>query len=241
MIPVLNLLVDLDLKLNKLASVDHQAIFNEHKIVALNQAQLKLIKKKLGSNNIYQLGFDSFTKRYQDLEGLVVPYKSLPLSSVGDKLNSFTANLSALPSDYFIPVSLYALADRNCCQERMMNVINVIKHGDLPETLNDANWCPSFEYQETVATISNNQVFLYGDSTNSFSFTSLYISYLRYPKPIDISGYIHLDNTLSIDSNCELPAYLEDELIDLAVQELAMATENQNAVQFSQLRNKENE
>lgn len=241
MIPVLNLLVDLDLKLNKLASVDHQAIFNEHKIVALNQAQIKLIKKKLNPNNIYQLGFDTFTKRYEDLQSLVVPYTSLNLTGVGDKFNGYTANIASLPSKYFIPISIYALADKDCCTEHVINVINIIKHADLPETLNDSNWTPSFAYQETVCTISDNKIFLYSDSENSFKLTSLYISYLRYPKQIDIAGYIHLDNTPSITQDCELPDYLEDELIDLAVQELAMATENQNAVQYSQLRNKENE
>lgn len=241
MIPVLNLLVDLDLKLNKLASVDHQAIFNEHKIVALNQAQIKLIKKKLNPNNIYQLGFDSFTKRYEDLQTLVVPYTRLPLYTVNDRLNSYTADIAALPTKYFIPVSIYALADKDCCENRIINVIKVIKHADLTEALTDTNWMPSFAYQETVATISENKIFLYSDLEKSFDLTSLYISYLRYPKAIDVAGYIHLDNTPSVNQDCELPDYLEDELVDLAVQELAMATENQNAVQYTQIRNKENE
>lgn len=241
MIPVLNLLVDLDLKLNKLASVDHQAIFNEHKIVALNQAQIKLIKKKLNPNNIFQLGFDTFTKRYEDLQSLVVPYTPLGLTSVGDKFNSYTAPISALPSKYFIPISIYALGSTECCKDHMIDIINIIKHADLPETINDANWTPSFAYQETVCTISNNKIFLYSDTENSFNLTSLYISYLRYPQLIDVEGYIHLDNTPSTTEDCELPDYLEDELVDLAVQELAMATENQSAVQYTQLRNKENE
>lgn len=241
MIPTLNLLVDLDLKLNKLASVDHQAIFNEHKIVALNQAQIKLIKKKINPNNIFQLGFDTITKRYEDLQTLVVPYTALSLISVKDRFNSYTADIVSLPSKYFIPISIYALGNTDCCKDRMIGIINIIKHADLPETLNDTNWTPSFAYQETVCTISNNQIFLYSDSENSFTLDSLYISYLRYPKPIDVAGYIHLDGTPSVTQDCELPDYLEDELVDLAVQELAMATENQNAVQFTQLRNRENE
>src|SRR5580658_3611699 len=99
MIPVLNLLLDLDLKLNKLASVDHQAIFNEHKIVALQQAQIKLIKKKLNPTGNFQLGFDTFTKRYEDLQTLVVSYTPLSLTSVGDKFNAYTANIADLPSE----------------------------------------------------------------------------------------------------------------------------------------------
>jgi hypothetical protein len=241
MIPVANLILDLDLKLNKQASVDHQAIFTEYKIVALRQAQIKLIKKKLNPNNIFQLGFDTMTKRYEDLQTLVVPYTNLPLTSVGDKFNAYRANIADLPSQYFIPVSLYALGTKDCCVDSIIGVINIIKHADLPETLNDTNWTPSFPYQETIATISNNQIFLYSDSENSFKLTSLYISYLRYPAQIDIAGYTHLDGTASTNQDCELPDYLEDELVDLAVQELAMSTENQSAVQYSQLRNKENE
>ena len=74
MISVLDLCLDIDLKLNKQASVEHQSIPNENKIVFLNQAQIKLIKKKVNTNNNYQLGFDAFLKRYEDLQGLVVPY-----------------------------------------------------------------------------------------------------------------------------------------------------------------------
>jgi hypothetical protein len=39
-----------------------------------------------------------------------------------------------------------------------------------------------------------------------------------------------LDGTPSFDENCELELYLEDELLDLTVQNLAMYTENDDAV-----------
>lgn len=241
MIPVVNLIFDIDLKLNTQASVDHQAIHNENKIIALNQAQIKLIKKKINPNNNYQLGFDSFTKRYEDLQTLVVEYTKLDVNSVGDKLNSFTADIGDLPSKYFIPISIYALADKDCCKDRLLNIVDIVKHTDLIDLMNDSNWVPNFVYQETVATISGNKIYLYSDPDNTFNITSLYISYLRYPDKIDIEGYFHFDNTPSATVNCELPDYLEDELVDLAVQELAMSTDNQAAVQYTQLRNKENE
>lgn len=243
MIPVLNLLLDIDLKLNTQASVEHQAIHNENKIVALNQAQIKLIKKKINPNNIYQLGFDSFAKRYEDLQALVVPYVQLTTTSVGDKLNSYIANISSLPTakKYFMPVDIYVLADQGCCKNRILNVLDIVKHGDLTRMLNEDNWSPNFACQETLVTISENKINVYSDSENSFTINSLYLSYLRYPVKIDVAGYIHLDGSASVDTDCELPDYLEDELVDLAVQELAMATENQNAVNYSIQRNKENE
>jgi hypothetical protein len=54
-------------------------------------------------------------------------------------------------------------------------------------------------------------------------------------------GYVRFDGTDSINSNCELETYLEDELLDITVQSLAMYTENQSAVQSAQMRIQTNE
>jgi hypothetical protein len=78
------------------------------------------------------------------------------------------------------------------------------------------------------------QVSIYTDGT--FTPDKIYISYIRYPQGIDYPGYIKLDGTSSIHSDCELPEYLEDELLNLTVQELAMDTENNPAVQYTQER-----
>jgi hypothetical protein len=64
---------------------------------------------------------------------------------------------------------------------------------------------------------------------------------MRYPVYIDKEGYVKFDGTESKNVNCELEAYLEDELLDLAVQNLAMYTENQAAVQNAQNRIQTNE
>jgi hypothetical protein len=64
MIKTVSLLYKTDQRLNKLASNAHQEIPLEDKILAANEAQLKLIKQKLDGNNIFKLGFDSFKKRY---------------------------------------------------------------------------------------------------------------------------------------------------------------------------------
>jgi hypothetical protein len=50
-----------------------------------------------------------------------------------------------------------------------------------------------------------------------------------------------LDGDPSFDQDCELELYLEDELLDLTVQNLAMYTENQSAVQNSVYRIQTNE
>jgi hypothetical protein len=80
---------------------------------------------------------------------------------------------------------------------------------------------------------------VYSDGT--FTPKTLYLSYLRYPRYIDKVGYVHFDGTDSVDSNCELALYLEDELVDLTVENLAMYTENMSAVQSADFRIKTNE
>jgi hypothetical protein len=69
----------------------------------------------------------------------------------------------------------------------------------------------------------------------------VYIEYLRYPKPVDIEGYVHFDGTPSINQDCELEGYLEDEILDRACLELGIETDNTVIVQTDQLRNKYSE
>jgi hypothetical protein len=64
---------------------------------------------------------------------------------------------------------------------------------------------------------------------------------MRYPDYINKEGYIMLDGEPSFDQDCELETYLEDELLDITVQSLAMYTENMSAVQTAQMRIQTNE
>ena len=65
--------------------------------------------------------------------------------------------------------------------------------------------------------------------------------YIRYPLYIDKEGYVKFDGTDSVNQDCELEEYLEDELVDLTVQSLGMYTENAPAVQSAQFRIQTNE
>mgnify|MGYP003659802374 FL=1 len=80
---------------------------------------------------------------------------------------------------------------------------------------------------------------IYTDGT--FTPNDIYIMYMRYPVYINKVGYIMMDGTPSTNQNCELELYLEDELLDLTVQNLAMYTENSAAVQSAQFRIQTNE
>jgi hypothetical protein len=243
MIPVDSLLYKIDQKLNKLSTNEHQQIQLEDKILALNEAQIKLIKQKVdGFSVVSGMGLDSFKKRYEDLQSLVVTYNHQPLNLtlLNGELNQYRASLHDLVPKYMFYIDSYVLADKGKCKDRKIWINrDLAKHGDLSLLFNNDHYKPSFEYQETFNFLSSDEISVFTDGT--FVPSKIYISYMRYPVYIDKTGYVKFDGTDSTDVDCELEAYLEDELLDLTVQNLAMYTENQSAVQSSVYRIQTNE
>jgi hypothetical protein len=243
MIPVDSLLYKIDQRLNKLSTNEHQQIQLEDKILALNEAQIKLIKQKVdGISIVSGLGLDSFKKRYEDLQSLVINYnhQPLPLTIKNTELNQWVANIHDLNPDYMFYIDSYVLADKGRCKNRKIWINRELaKHGDLQFILNNDHYKPSFEYQETFNTLATDEISIFTDGT--FIPKTINIMYMRYPKYINKTGYIMMDGNPSFDEDCELETYLEDELLDLTVQNLAMYTENASAAQSAQFRIQTNE
>jgi hypothetical protein len=243
MISVDSLLYKIDQRLNKLSTNEHQQIQLEDKILALNEAQIKLIKQKIDNiSTVSGMGLDSFKKRYEDLQSLVIAYNDgqLPLTIKNPELNQWKANIHELEPKYMFYVDSYVLADKGRCKDRKIWINrDLAKHGDLQFILNNNHYKPSFEYQETFNFLASDEISIFTDGT--FIPKTINISYMRYPIYIDKEGYIKFDGTSSTDVDCELETYLEDELLDLTVQNLAMYTENQSAVQNAAYRIQTNE
>lgn len=237
MIRIESLLYKIDLKLNKVAALTHQVIPLEDKILALNEAQIKLVKSKIDPNNTLGLGFDAFKKRYEDLEVLVErpADHGLNLALTDTNLNQWVADLTKLDPQYMFYIDSYMLADKGSCKNKIIYVNrDLTKHADVVTLLVNSNYRPSFEYEETFCTISDFGLELYTDGT--FTPTKVFVSYLRYPKNVDFPGYINFDGNQSTKQDSEFAEYLEDELINFAIEELAMDTENVPAVQFTEKR-----
>ena len=239
MIPIQELLFAIDNKANSLANLKGKYIPDETKIEVLNLVQTRLILNKLGINNEYRSGIDSFNVRYEDLQTLIVNYEKLSVTSTGDQLNSYTTPFTDLSQDMFVPIGMYVTADRGGCTGRLLDVKEIVKHEDLRIKLISPHYKPSFNYQETLAVVTSDIIYVYGQP--DFKITNLYLSYLRYPVLMDVVGYIHLDGTSSVNQNCELDYYLLNELVDLAVEEIADSTGNQSQSQLSRARQKANE
>jgi hypothetical protein len=136
-------------------------------------------------------------------------------------------------------IHCYVIANKGECINRLITVNALIPHADVDIWLYNEHLKPSFEYQETISTLSSDGVEIYTDG--SFVPTKLYLLYVRYPIKVDYPGYIHFNGDVSAKVDCELPAYLRDELVDLAVQELAMSTDNLNVLEATNQRISNNE
>lgn len=235
MISTEKLLYDVDLRLNKVAANANQSIFLEDKVVALNHSLIKLVKQKLNPNNIYKLGVDSFNKRLDDFRNIIPPEYSIDVSKVAT--DRYLADISTAP-EYMFFLKCYIVADKDTCIDRVLDV-NIIPHSDIREWLNSEHLRPSFEYQETFGIMSSDGVEVYTDGV--FIPKQLNLIYIRYPKPVDYPGYIHFNGDESTLVDSDLPEYLRDEIVDLAVQELAMSTDNVNVVEFTNQRIANNE
>lgn len=241
MIPIIRLHYKLDQKLNKLASNQNQAIPVEDKDFVLNEAIIKLIKKKIGHNNIYGIGLDGFRKRYQDLESLIIDYIPVTPTKTTSPLISWSYDLTTI-FDLFIPIDIYLTGNRGGCFGRIIWVESIVPHMNVPNHLKSSDECPSFAYQATFAAISSGQLIIYtGDPSGEFNAEQAFISYLRYPKKVCFGDYEDFDGNILPRVDCDLPEHLEDEILDIAVMDIALSTENQMAAEASQVRAKDNE
>jgi hypothetical protein len=232
MILVDSLLYKLDQRLNRLATTIHQNIPLEDKILVLNDAQLKLIKSKV-SGIFLAGGLESFKKRYEDLSILIEGYKKLKVKedNTGPVLTYKASRKDIKPEMLFFLGGYVDATKGKCENQKLWLNQGLVKHGDITLLLNTPDFKPSFEYRETFCSVGGDSITVYTDGT--FKVNNLFIVYVRYPQKIDKAGYIGFDGTPSVDSNCELPEYLETELLDVAENMIAEYTANQFSTEAS--------
>ena len=236
MIPVQELIYEFKLSLNKMDRQDNVQVPLEDILVFLNQAQLSWVESKVGENNIFRHGYEGTRKRIEDLQGLKVDDVSLPLIKTTDVLyKGYKASLKSLPN-YMMYVMSHVGARKEDCKAGL--TVDLIRQNDLSTLYFDANFSPSFEWRNTFATIGQDNITVYTDE--SFEIENLYLTYLRYPKPIDSEGYINLDGLDSVNMDCELPYYAKSYILNLAIKFAAQSVDNHGQAAFAEDRSVKN-
>lgn len=214
---------------NKLATNEHQEIGEMDMILIINEAQIKLVKQKKKDG-------EKDSKHVADIQFLVEKPEDHKLNPVlsNKTINRWKVFTEDITPSYMYYVDSYMIADKEGCKDRVVWVNHdLVQHGSINILLNNSNYKPSFEYQETFCDETNGEIGVYTDGT--FTPTALYLSYIRYPKNVSTGDIEGFDGETAAIQHSEFPEHLEDELLDIIAQDIAQYTENPSAYQASAL------
>lgn len=168
-------------------------------------------------------------KRNEDdiryLQKLVVYSKDI---SKNRSIDNQISDLFSLPSDYLDFINVSGVFSRGECSASDFNLWEA-KNENVNELLADEFNKPSYDYRDAFYTIGEEGVRVYkGD----FNVDKLFLSYYRYPNPVDISGYIKSDNSSSTDIDPELDDKLVDIILNMVEKQFALNESEYNRYQI---------
>lgn len=92
---------------------------------------------------------------------------------------------------------------------------------------------PSFEWEESICVLSENNLIVYKED---FEIEEMFLSYYKNSQTIDLSGYTKLDGTMSVNRNLILSSVYQRQILDRVAKEITREFENVQAFQMSQER-----
>ena len=130
--------------------------------------------------------------------------KMLDVDSIDENFNRYF-----LPRDYFSlsSVEVRAENDEGCKDNLLFTEIDP-RNKEFYK-VKDVDW----EWRETVGYMSGNHLVVY---KRGFEITDVVVEYYKKPLRVDITGYIHLDGTPSVDRNPEFSDDVVQNIVDLA-------------------------
>jgi hypothetical protein len=202
-------------RLNKLASNDYDNIQNWQIVEAFNKGQVDWCRRNLHGLNIVKEGDEQSTRRIDDLQVLLVTV-TLNMS------NKQTYYESVLfPKDYLQWKRISSDAVSDCCPNPKPMIVSLAEVANVDLLLRDPNKNPNFDWAETFATLSDNNLKIY--TNGLFKPVNVKLVYYKQPKRIEIAGvedpYTGL--TPAVDVNPEFKDDLVEVFVDEAVKILA--------------------
>lgn len=161
-----------------------------------------------------------------DLQELLVV--DLPLNPLQINTNY---NIYKLPSNFFNLSEVKISAVKENITKTLF-VYN-IHPKELNVYLQDEFSKPSFEWEESICIISENNLIVYKDQ---FEIEQMFLSYYKNSQTIDLAGYTKLDGTMSVNRNLILSSVYQRQILDRVAKELTREFENVQAFQMAQER-----
>ena len=227
MISSLDIALKIRQRLNKADTQDDENLPIYVIVEAYNKGQLNIVNKLSSKNNTYKTGVESTIFRIDDLQCLI--NSELKTLSTVKKSDHYLTEL--LPDDYLRYIRTFCICKVPNCNSKEI-FIYLQEESNLNTLLNNDLINPSFEWGETIATITENKLKVF--TQNKFEINKVYLTYLRKPRAIDITGYIKKDGSLSTNIDPELPDDLVEMSIDEACRILSGDMQNQFSNQIAQ-------
>lgn len=203
------------LKLNSLTNSDNVDISPGEFVLIYNEQQNKWYESKFkGRSNKFVI---------DDVQVLANRDSPLTALSTYDDYAEYS-----LPTDYLDYVSSYCKASKNDCSKRIRAYQCMLPNKEI--LLRDQYNNPSYEYAETFITVSQDRLQVY---KTDFTIDSVFLTYYRYPKGIDIAGYIRVDQSASTTIDPELNDEYVNEIIDWCVTDTDRSFKDPTSYQLS--------
>ena len=153
-------------------------------------------------------------------------FTDIPLTKVRDTVRY---SEFVLPTDNFKYETSYSLASKNDVKNRVLHNWD-FKDKNTEVLLQDENYNPSFEFEETLVKLSSGKLLVY---KSNFNVDEVYATYYKNPQDIDIRGYIKLDGIDSINLDPQFPDRITDQIISRCAIETIRSYENPDGFQLA--------
>lgn len=233
MISVESLSKRIDERLNKTGRNEGFKVPPATKVRAINAAQLKLIDSLSGINNPSRAGLQGLDKRFDQVSFLLTVSNALPSTADTSLKNRYNVSLNSLEESadkrYMYYVSSITKADKNECKGIVLiNNLVPVKQFDPSEITHTQK--SSFEWRhQNVGLVSD---FLVLSTDGTYNPKETIITYIRYPKEVDLVGYTR-NGIASTSIDSEFPKHLENQLLEFTLLELTQQLDNTNQMMYS--------
>jgi hypothetical protein len=204
---MLNSTIEIKVKqrLNKLDSQDYDNIQCWQIVEAFNKAQVEWVRRQLHGLNLVKEGDEQSNRRKDDLQVLLTTTQLTP----NNKQFFYAA---PLPADYLAWKRVDLTGGKDCCNDRRM-MVYLTEESNVSELLRDKAKQPSFEWGETFATLSNNNVNVY--TNGDFTIGGFSLIYYRQPRRVEFLNCSdpYTNAITAADVTCEF----KDDIIELII------------------------
>lgn len=189
------------LKVNKNAINDNIAVDKGRFVILFNTSQNKYLDMIIRASSNGEV---------RNIQKFKVPNKELVKGSLHEDFRGFL-----LPEDYFRFVNVRAKGEQDGCED-FFDVMWEVKSENIHELYNDKFNEPSFDYRETFYTFGEDAIQIY---RKGFDISNVFLTYYRFPTPVDIEGYIHFDGSHSTNVHPEFTDSDIENILDICVKD----------------------